>query len=177
LTAQQPRRESPSNAAARAARGRFADAQREREHAGRDQQRAADRERRRTLTEQHHGARGREQRPGAARDRIDDREIAGAVAAQQHLEVDDVDHAARHDPRQRRRRRAPAGQRHLAERERRVHARGDRGERERERERAGRGAELLRPQVPARVDRRRREDERERDGGHRRASGAGPLTS
>ena len=66
----------------------------EREHRRDDDQRAGQRERARPLAEEGDRGRAGEQRAGAAGQRVDDREVAGRVAALQEREVERVQQAA-----------------------------------------------------------------------------------
>src|SRR5215207_1180367 len=64
------------------------------EDAGRDQSYPDEDEERRPLTERHDGRRGREQRPGAAGQRIDDREIPHRVSPLQQNKVPEMQNTA-----------------------------------------------------------------------------------
>ena len=134
--------------------------------AGGDRRRARQRERPGVLAQEGDGAGGGEDRPGAARERIDEREVARRVAALQQHEIARVQEAA-HD-------------RQPDDDERDVRGVVEHGRREREREQADQADERLRPdegraarralgeRVPARMPEGGDEHERERERGHAR---------
>src|SRR6266571_300942 len=138
-------------------------ARREKKRAADHQRRAGERHNTRTLAEQRHRDRHRQERAGRPRERIDDREVAMAIAAVEQQIVCGVEHGAREDEGERRRRELEVLNDDDGEGERRIGQGGEHGERPDE---ADSAAALLENIIPARVDRRSAEHEGDGEAGH-----------
>src|SRR5262249_7497262 len=133
-------------------------------HARQHQDDAAQREPRRALAKEEHRARGGEERAGAARERIDEREITDVVPALQDEVVGEVNEpGAEHEPPAQ-----GADVRTLPEPQ--ANDSGRVNDKARSREQPGYGgasANALGQQIPRRVDKRRRENQKECEWRHR----------
>src|SRR2546423_15118312 len=136
---------------------------RQEEGAGHDRKRAADRDRRRVLAEDRDRADGREKGTARARDRINERQIACAIARGQRREVQRLQTPGDQDEHERRPAELGPGDDQDRDRERREHDRaGDIREPEKRRVRSG----ALREQIPRRVKYRGNKDQTESEETH-----------